>query len=264
MTRAQRCAAEFAGTALLLAIVIGSGIMGERLAAGNTAVALLANTLATVAGLFVLIEVFGPLSGAHFNPLVSAVMTWRGELPRRELPLYVLAQLARAVLGAWLAQSMFELPFPQWSTRLRGGGGQWLAEAVATAGLIVVILRAPAGRASALVAAWIGAAYWFTASTAFANPAAAFGRLWSDTVAGIAAVSVPGFMLAQCGGAVLGLLLHRALGGACRRYRPTFESETPRSRASAEYSTSSGPKGRSNSSLCEGVPSERRCRVRVE
>ena len=160
MTRTQRCGAEFAGTALLLAIVICSGIMGERLAAGNAGVALLANTLATVAGLFVLIEVFGPLSGAHFNPLVSAVMAWRGELARRELPFYVLAQLAGAAFGAWLAQAMFELPFPQWSTNLRGGAGQWLAEAVATAGLIFVILRAPPARASALVAAWIGAAYW--------------------------------------------------------------------------------------------------------
>ena len=210
MTRTQRCGAEFAGTALLLAIVIGSGIMGERLAAGNAGVALLANTLATVAGLFVLIEVFGPLSGAHLNPLVSAVMAWRGELARRELPLYVLAQLAGAAFGAWLAQAMFELPFPQWSTNLRGGAGQWLAEAVATAGLIFVILRAPPARASALVAAWIGAAYWFTASTSFANPAAAFGRLWSDSFAGIAPASVPGFVLAQCVGAVVGVALHRA------------------------------------------------------
>ena len=210
MTRTQRCGAEFAGTALLLAIVIGSGIMGERLAAGNAGVALLANTLATVAGLFVLIEVFGPLSGAHLNPLVSAVMAWRGELARRELPFYVLAQLAGAAFGAWLAQAMFELPFPQWSTNLRGGAGQWLAEAVATAGLIFVILRAPPARASALVAAWIGAAYWFTASTSFANPAAAFGRLWSDSFAGIAPASVPGFVLAQCVGAVVGVALHRA------------------------------------------------------
>ena len=210
MTRTQRCGAEFAGTALLLAIVIGSGIMGERLAAGNAGVALLANTLATVAGLFVLIEVFGPLSGAHLNPLVSAVMAWRGELARRELPLYVLAQLAGAAFGAWLVQAMFELPFPQWSTNLRGGAGQWLAEAVATAGLIFVILRAPPARASALVAAWIGSAYWFTASTSFANPAAAFGRLWSDSFAGIAPASVPGFVLAQCVGAVVGVALHRA------------------------------------------------------
>ena len=216
-TLAQRSAAEFVGTALLLAIVIGSGIMGEQLAAGNAAVALLANTLATVFGLFVLIEVFGPLSGAHFNPLVSAVMVWRGALPRREWPAYVLAQLAGAALGAWLTHAMFAMTIVQFSTRLRSGGGQWLAEAVATAGLVFVILRAPAGRASALVAAWIGAAYWFTASTSFANPAAAFGRMWSDSFAGIAPTSVPGFVLAQVLGAVIGVALHRWLGVAAKR-----------------------------------------------
>jgi glycerol uptake facilitator-like aquaporin len=212
MTLARRSAAEFLGTALLLAIVIGSGIMGEQLAAGNAAVALLANTLATAAGLFVLIEVFGPVSGAHFNPAVSAVMAWRGELPRRALALYVGAQLTGALAGAWLANAMFALPVLQFSTRLRSGGGQWLAEGVATAGLVFVILRAPAGRVSALVAAWIGAAYWFTASTSFANPAAAFGRMWSDSFAGIAPASVAGFVLAQCAGAVLGASLHSALG----------------------------------------------------
>ena len=211
MSLAQRSAAEFIGTALLLAIVIGSGIMGEQLAAGNAAIALLANTLATVLGLFVLIEIFGPVSGAHFNPAVSAVMAWRGELPRRALAPYIAAQLCGAALGAWLAHAMFVLPIVQFSTRLRGGGGQWLAEVVATAGLVFVILRAPHGRASVLVAAWIGAAYWFTASTSFANPAAAFGRLWSDSFAGIAPSSVPGFVLAQCAGAVLGAVLHRAL-----------------------------------------------------
>ncbi len=212
MTRRQRCSAEFVGTALLVAIVIGSGIMAERLAGGNAAVALLANTLATVAGLFVLIEVFAPVSGAHFNPAVSVVMAWRGALPRPELPLYVAAQLAGAVAGAWLAQAMFELPFPQWSGKLRGGEGQWLAEAVATAGLVFVILRAPAAKVSMLVAAWIGAGYWFTASTSFANPAVTVGRLWSDSFAGIAPASVPGFVVAQLAGAIGGALLHRALG----------------------------------------------------
>jgi glycerol uptake facilitator-like aquaporin len=212
MTLARSSAAEFVGTALLLAIVIGSGIMGEQLAAGNAAVALLANTLATMAGLFVLIEVLGPVSGAHFNPVVSALMAWRGALPRRALAAYVAAQLAGAVVGAWLAHAMFALPIVQYSTRLREGPGQWLAEGVATAGLVFVILRAPAGRAPALVAAWIGAAYWFTASTSFANPAAAFGRMWSDSFAGIAPASVPGFVLAQCAGGALGWALHRALG----------------------------------------------------
>ena len=211
-TLAQRSAAEFVGTGMLLAVVIGSGIMGERLAAGSAAIALLANTLATVAGLFVLIEIFAPISGAHFNPAVSAVMAWRGELPRRALLPYVAAQLAGAATGAWLAHAMFALPIVQFSGKLRTGGGQWLAEGVATAGLVFVILRAPASRAAVLVAAWIGAAYWFTASTSFANPAAAFGRMWSDSFAGIAPASVPGFMLAQCAGAAVGVVLHNALG----------------------------------------------------
>lgn len=210
--RWPRYGAELAGTALLVAIVIGSGIMGERLAGGNAAIALLANTAATVAGLFVLIEVLGPISGAHLNPAVSAVQAWRGELPRRDLAPYVAAQLAGAVAGAWLAQAMFELPFPQWSSQSRGGSGQWLAEIVATAGLVFVVLRAPAARVAMLVAAWIGAGYWFTASTSFANPAVTVGRLWSDSFAGIAPASVPGFILAQGAGATAALLLHRALG----------------------------------------------------
>ena len=203
--------AEGLGTALLLAVVIGSGIMGERLCAGNVAVALLANTLATVGGLYVLIEVFGPVSGAHFNPAVSAVMAWRGDLPRPWLLPYVAAQLLGAVLGAWLAHLMFELPVLQWSAKLRGGTGQWVAEAVATAGLLLVILRAPAGRAAPMVAAYIGAAYWFTASTSFANPAAAFGRMVSDTFAGIAPASVPGFVASQLVGAAIGAGLHALL-----------------------------------------------------
>lgn len=142
----RRLFAEALGTALLLAIVLGSGVMAESLAGGNVAVALLANTLATVCGLFVLIEVFGPVSGAHFNPVVSGVMAWRGHLPRADLGPYVLAQLAGAMLGAWLAHAMFEMPVLQFSTKLRGGIGQWVAEAVATAGLLLVILRAPASR----------------------------------------------------------------------------------------------------------------------
>ncbi len=208
----QRLLAEGLGTALLLAIVIGSGIMAERLSGGNVAVALLANTLATVWGLYVLIEVFGPVSGAHFNPAVSLVMAARGELaPRLALP-YIGAQLLGAMLGAWLANAMFELPLLQYSAKLRGGTGQWLAEAVATAGLLLVILRAPAGRASSLVAGFIGAAYWFTASTSFANPAAVFGRMFSDSFAGIAPASAVGFVLAQLVGAAVGCGIHRLLG----------------------------------------------------
>lgn len=213
----QRLGAEALGTAGLLAVVIGSGVMAERLAGGNAALALLANTLATVGGLYVLIEVLGPVSGAHFNPAVSAVMAWRGALPRALLPAYVAAQLGGAVLGAGLAHAMFERPLLQWSATLRGGPGAWLAEAVATAGLVLVILRAPPGRAAALVAAYIGAAYWFTASTSFANPAATLGRMLSDSFAGIAPGSVPGFVAAQLVGAALGAGLHRALGGAGHR-----------------------------------------------
>ena len=203
--------AELLGTALLLAVVIGSGIMAERLSGGNMAIALLTNTLATVGGLYVLIEVFGPVSGAHFNPAVSAVMAWRGDLPKSDFLPYVAVQLLGAMLGAWLAHAMFDLPVLQLSTKLRGGNGQWIAEAVATAGLLLVILRAPAGRASAMVAGYIGAAYWFTASTSFANPAAAFGRMFSDSFAGIAPASAPGFVTAQLIGAALGLVLSRVL-----------------------------------------------------
>jgi glycerol uptake facilitator-like aquaporin len=208
----RKLLAEVIGTALLLAVVIGSGIMAERLAGGNAAIALLANTLATVGGLYVLIEVFGPLSGAHFNPAVSVVMAARGELPRSLLAQYVAAQLAGAVLGAWLAHAMFDMDIVQFSTKVRSSTGQWLAEVVATAGLLLVILRAPTSRVAAMVACYIGAAYWFTASTSFANPAAAFGRMFSDSFAGIAPASVPGFMVAELLGAAVGLGIHRLLG----------------------------------------------------
>ncbi|MEM5383798.1 MIP/aquaporin family protein [Paraburkholderia phymatum] len=216
----RKVLAELIGTALLLAVVIGSGIMAERLAGGNVAIALLANTLATVGGLYVLIEVFGPLSGAHFNPAVSAVMTLRGELPAHELLPYIAAQLIGALLGAWLAHAMFDLPIVEFSAKIRAGTGQWIAEAVATAGLLLVILRAPAGRASIMVAAYIGAAYWFTASTSFANPAAAFGRMFTDSFAGIAPSSVPGFVIAELIGAAIGLALHTTFESRRRPARP--------------------------------------------
>jgi glycerol uptake facilitator-like aquaporin len=212
--------AEALGTALLLAVVIGSGIMAERLAGGNAAIALLANTLATVGGLYILIEVFGPVSGAHFNPAVSMVMAARGALPRAQLAPYVVAQLLGAMLGAWLAHAMFDASILQWSTKVRSGTGQWIAEAVATAGLLLVILRAPAGRVAAMVACYIGAAYWFTASTSFANPAAAFGRMFSDSFAGIAPSSVPGFVVAELVGAAIGVAIHAALGVAHRSEAP--------------------------------------------
>ena len=206
--------AEGLGTALLLAVVIGSGVMAERLAGGNAALALLANTAATVGGLYVLIEILGPVSGAHFNPAVSLALALRGDLPWPRLAPYVASQLTGAVLGAWLAHAMFDLPILQFSTRIRTGAGQWLAEGVATFGLLLVVLRAPAARVSAMVAAWIGAAYWFTASTSFANPAAAFGRMFSDSFAGIAPRSVPGFVAAELAGAALAVAVHRFFGGA--------------------------------------------------
>jgi glycerol uptake facilitator-like aquaporin len=217
MTRGRRVAAEFAGTAALLCAVIGSGIMAERLSGGNAGIALLANTLATVFALFVLIEVFGPISGAHFNPVVTAVLALRAapaNALRRDAALYMFAQLLGGVTGAWLAHAMFDMNVLQASSKLREGQGQWLAEAVATAGLILVILRAPAGKGSALVACYIGAAYWFTASTSFANPAAVLGRMLSDSFAGIAPSSAPGFVLAQCIGGSAGALLARWIEAA--------------------------------------------------
>ncbi len=217
----QAVLAEFLGTAMLLCAVIGSGIMGERLAGGNMAVALLVNTLATVFALFVLVETLGPFSGAHFNPVVTLSLGLMGKGPdggAKAVGAFVVAQLLGAMAGAWLANAMFDMQVLQWSSKLRGGWtaaggfagwGQWLGEFVATAGLLFVILAAPAGRGSALVAAYIGAAYWFTSSTSFANPAAVFGRMFSDSFAGIAPASAPGFVLAQCLGAACAVLLWR-------------------------------------------------------
>ena len=221
----HRVFAEFFGTAALFCAVIGSGIMAENLSAGNNGVALLANTLATVFALYVLIELLGPVSGAHFNPLVTLVVWSKSPQANKSRAqtamFFIAAQLLGAVVGAWLANAMFDLPVLQISSKLRGGIdaagqfsalGQWLAEAVATAGLIVVVLRAPAGKAAALVACYIGAAYWFTASTSFANPAAVMGRMFSDSFAGIAPASAPGFVVAESLGAVGGVLLDRWLG----------------------------------------------------
>ena len=211
MNNARRYVAELVGTAALLCAVVGSGIMAENLSAGNNGVALIANTLATVFALYVLIEAFAPISGAHFNPAVSLVMAYRQDLAREQLFGYIAAQLIGAALGAWLAHAMFDLEILQMSTKVRSGTGQLLAEVVATAGLIFVILRAPVGKASAMVACYIGAAYWFTASTSFANPAAVFGRMMSNTFAGIRLLDAPQFMLAQVGGAFLGLTLFELL-----------------------------------------------------
>jgi glycerol uptake facilitator-like aquaporin len=205
----QKLLAEALGTALLVAVVVGSGIMAERLAGGNAAIALLANTLATVGGLYVLIEVFGPISGAHFNPAVSLVIAWHGLLPRSLLAAYIAVQLVGAMLGAWLAHAMFDMSILQLSTQLRSGSGQWIAECVATSGLVLVILRAPPARVAVMVAAFIGAAYWFTASTSFANPAVAFGRMFSDSFAGISPASVPAFAVAELCGAAIGVGVDR-------------------------------------------------------
>ena len=211
MNTNKAIAAEWVGTAALLATVIGSGIMAERLSAGNAGVALLANTLATVFALYVLIETLAPISGAHFNPVVSMVMVWRDKLSLKQGLGYVCAQLLGAVCGAWLAHAMFDVSLLQFSIKHRSGLGQWIAELVATAGLLFVILRAPTNKAAPLVACYIGAAYWFTASTSFANPAAVLGRLLTDSFAGIAPIDAPAFVLAQCVGALMGVVLSTQL-----------------------------------------------------
>ncbi|MDO9452119.1 MAG: MIP/aquaporin family protein [Stagnimonas sp.] len=206
--------AEFLGTALLLAVVVGSGIMGARLAEGNLAVALLANSLATGCGLYVLITLLGPISGAHFNPAVTAVFCARGERPWQMLPAYAAAQVAGGVLGVWLTHAMFALPILQTSTHIRSGGSQWLAEAVATFGLVLTILgglRHAVSQVPVLVAAYITAAYWFTASTSFANPAVTVARALTDTFAGIHPAGIVGFVLAQCVGAALATVVARTL-----------------------------------------------------
>lgn len=196
---------------LLAAAVIGSGIMAQRLTRDG-AVALLANTVATVAVLAVLIAVLSPISGAHLNPAVSLVSMLRGKLSLSATAAYMLAQVIGCCLGAVLAHAMFELPLVQAATHTRAGFGQLLSETIATAGLIVVVLCCATPREAAWrVPAWIGAAYWFTASTSFANPAITVGRSLSDTFSGIARSDVPSFVAAQCVGALIGLLAMRAL-----------------------------------------------------
>ena len=205
---ARRAVAEGVGTGLLLAVVVGSGIMGERLAGGNDAIALLGNTLATGAGLVVLIHVFGPVSGAHFNPAVTLALMVRREIEWRAALLYGVAQMIGAVLGVWLAHAMFAAPLWQVSAKLRDGPAQGLAEAVATFGLIGTILGTQRSRPEftpVAVGLYITAAYWFTASTSFANPAVTVARSLSDTFAGIAPSSVPLFIVGQFAGMVAAL-----------------------------------------------------------
>lgn len=207
---AQRAFSEWLGTAFLLAAVVGSGIMAQKLAGGNGAIALLCNTLPTGAILVVLILVFGPVSGAHFNPAVSLAFALRGELPWRSAVLYIVMQVTGGIAGVWAAHLMFELPLWQFSTTVRAGGGQLLAEAVATFGLLLTILGCMARSPSAVpyaVGLYITSAYWFTASTSFANPAVTVARSLSDTFAGIAPAGVVAFIGAQLAGMLLAVVL---------------------------------------------------------
>src|SRR5688572_3452379 len=204
--------AEGLGAMLLAAAVIGSGIMADRLSGGNQAIALLANTGASVAALATLIAMLGPVSGAHFNPAISLVAAVRGDLPVSQAAAYAVVQVAGCCAGAVLANAMFDLPLVDVSTRMRTGPAQWLSEAVATAGLVLVVLTSPTVREAAWrVAAWIGAAYWFTASTSFANPAITVGRALSDTFAGIRPADVPAFLVAQFVGGLVGWRIAREL-----------------------------------------------------
>lgn len=211
---AQRGVAECLGTAFLLAAVVGSGIMAAKLAGGNGALALLCNTLPTGAILTVLILTFGPLSGAHFNPAVSVAFALRRELPWPEAAVYAAVQIAGGIIGVWAAHLMFELPLWQVSANVRTGPGQWLAEAVATFGLLLTILGCAARTPSAVpyaVGLYITSAYWFTASTSFANPAVTISRSLSDTFAGIAPSGIAAFVAAQFVGMLGAVMLGRWL-----------------------------------------------------
>jgi glycerol uptake facilitator-like aquaporin len=213
----RRLLGEALGSFLLAATVVGSGIMAERLSGGNLAVALLANTTATVAVLAALIALLGPVSGAHFNPAVSAIEALRGRLAWRDAGTYTLTQIIGCCAGAVTAHLMFELPVWQLSAHIRTGPAQWLAEAIATFGLLLVVLgHRRSEDAPWMVAAWIGAAYWFTASTSFANPAITIARSLTNTFAGIRPADAPAFIAAQFIGALAGLLVARLLFPATR------------------------------------------------
>jgi len=215
-TDGRKVAAEFLGTAFLLTAVVGSGIMGERLSGGNVGLALLANSIATGAALYALIRAFGPVSGAHFNPAVTLAMVAAGEMPRANVAPYILAQCAGAVIGVWAAHLMFDLPILQTSLHARSGIGQWTGEFIATFGLLAVIesgRRHFAAAVPASVALYITAAYWFTSSTSFANPAVTLARSLTGSFAGIAPANVAGFMVAQMAGAAAAVLIMRWLNG---------------------------------------------------
>jgi glycerol uptake facilitator-like aquaporin len=213
---ARRAFAEWLGTAFLLAAVVGSGIMAQKLSGGNVALALLCNTIATGAILVTLILAFAPVSGAHFNPAVTLAFAMRGETAWRDAATYVAAQTSGAIVGVWIAHLMFERPLLQLSLTQRSGAGQWLAEATATFGLLLTIFgvasRTPAAVPYA-VGLYITSAYWFTASTSFANPAVTIARSLSDTFAGIAPQGVPAFIAAQLAGALLAVPLASWLWG---------------------------------------------------
>lgn len=238
MTLARRLSAEAIGSLLLAAAVVGSGIMGQRLADGNAAIALLANTGATVAVLATLIALLGPVSGAHFNPAVSLIEAMRHALPWREAGAYALVQILGCCAGVVLAHAMFDLPWLESSLRVRTGLSQWLAEAVATFGLLLIVLghRRPQD-APWMIAAWIGGAYWFTASTSFANPAITIARSLSDTFAGIRPADTPGFIAAQVVGALLALPAARVLFGADRVKVVAPSQEPPAEGARARISS---------------------------
>ena len=209
---ARRLLAEGLGSALLAATVVGSGVMAERLSGGNTGIALLANTAATVAVLATLIALLGPISGAHFNPAVSVIEAKRGRLSWVDAGLYSGIQTLGCCAGAWLAHLMFELPLWQLSAHVRTGPAQWVAEGVATFGLLLVVIgHRRSEDAPWMVAAWIGAAYWFTASTSFANPAITVARSLTNTFSGIRPVDVPFFILAQFVGALAALVVARVM-----------------------------------------------------
>ena len=210
----RQLAAEAIGTALLLSTVVGSGIMAENLAGGNVAIALLGNTIPTGAILVVLIWLFGPISGAHFNPAVTLAFLLRREISAVRSLAFVIVQIIGAVAGVWVAHAMFDVDVLQFSTKTRSGAAQWLAEGVATFGLVLTILgtlRWGTRIVAAAVGLYITAAYWFTASTSFANPAVTIGRTLTDTFSGILPINAPAFVVAQCAGAVVAVVLCRWL-----------------------------------------------------
>jgi len=228
MNLARRITAEFIGTALLLTVIAGSGIMGDKLADGNAALALLANAIATGAGLCALLLVFGPVSGAHFNPLVTVSLALTRRHARGDVLPYLVAQCVGGIVGIWLAHAMFSQPLLQLGIKPRSGSALMLSELVASFGLFSVIVACGRHRPSATVAAvplYVVSAYWFTASTAFANPAVTIARAFTTTFCGIAPVDVPGFIVAQCAGFGLALALEHWLHG---RPVPGVQLGTPR------------------------------------